>query len=101
MKKIFNPFADVGLSPRGAPMGRMDNDKDDDGKCTWDGKEPLLVMGQGDNQPAYDNGGAYWGTPNDVYAVFTRDGSFCVYRRAKSTIRAVRGVKEEYANAPR
>ena len=76
----FNPFEKVDCT-YGSPMGRAD-------ACghlnVFDTKK-LSAQHQGGGE-CYDRGGAYWGLPSDVWAVWvTGDGPSTVkYVRAKS-----------------
>lgn len=48
----------------------------------------LYAMHQG-GRDGYDKGGAYWGLPSDVYAVWTRGGESVCYVRASSKAQAI------------
>lgn len=63
MKKQFNPFCDVS-GRYGAPMGRRG-----DNPANLEGLKRLHCRHQGGGQ-GYDKGGAYWGTPGNVYGVW-------------------------------
>lgn len=76
----FDPFTRL-PGKHGAPMGRTSSG-------TWNGKERLYVRYQGGGE-GYDKGGAYWGLPSNVYAVFTRGGKFVRYVRAGSKAQAL------------
>lgn len=71
----------------GAPMGRAN-----------EGKEPSTITSGNNNRinkanqtkvyqkkvqliDGYDNGGAYWGWPNNLYVRFTKDFSFISFFR--------------------
>ena len=89
MAKQFNPFPAVSCA-YGAPMGR-----------NGDNPENLRHLrrlharrqGGGDG---YDKGGAYWGTPSNVWGVWGWvDGeAVCTYVRASSRAAAVAKVRE-------
>lgn len=70
----FNPFSRVSCR-YGAPMGR----KEDTSHNFVGVKLYARHQGGGDG---YDKGGAYWGTPSNVWAVWTRGGEFVRYVRA-------------------
>lgn len=42
------------------------------------------------DRQGYDSGGAYWGTPNDLYCAYgdTEEGDYCEYVRASSRAEA-------------
>ena len=67
----FNPFKPVNCT-HGAPLGRPG-----DPPCQYDGQSTLYARHCG-GDGYYDRGGAYWGH-NDIWAVWTRGGSFCAY----------------------
>ena len=79
MKKQFNPFPDVSCT-YGAPMGRHG-----DNPANLQDVKRLHCKYQG-GQAGYDRGGAYWGAPCNVYAVWGRTGGHvvCCYVRANS-----------------
>ena len=82
--KQFNPLPEVS-SRYGAPMGRRgDNPTNLQGARRYHARR----QGGGDG---YDNGGAYWGTPSNVWAVWAWvDGdAVCVYVRAASRADAI------------
>ena len=89
MRTQFNPFLAVS-GKYGAPMGR----RDDNISNLQDAKR-LHARRQGGGQ-GYDKGGAYWGTPSNVWGVWAWiDGEVCcVYVRAKSRDDAFAKVRE-------
>ncbi len=82
----FNPFPKVSCR-YGAPMGR------DSGEIDPDGKLCAMHQGGGDG---YDKGGAYWGSPSNVWAVWNYgDGdNGCIYVRAWSREEAIKKAME-------
>ena len=82
MKKQFDPFPDVG-GAYGAPMGRRSN-------TSLSGRLCARRQGGGDG---YDRGGAYWGTPSNVWGVWDADRSV-VYVRASSRADAIEKAKK-------
>jgi hypothetical protein len=88
MKKQFNPFPDV-LSRYGSPMGRRG-----DNPANLQGVKRLHARRQGGGD-GYDRGGAYWGTPSNVWGVWSwMDGeAVCVYVRAASRAAAIDKVQ--------
>ena len=75
----FNPFPKVD-GYRGSPMGRRDGD------VRIDPGYPIRLSAkhQGGGE-GYDRGGAYWGLPSDVWAVWeTGKPDTVKYVRAKS-----------------
>jgi len=86
--KQFNPFPDCNCF-YGAPMGRRS-----DNPANLLLAKRLHARRQGGGQ-GYDRGGAYWGTPSNVWAVWGRvDGEVvCVYVRASSRPAAIAAVK--------
>ena len=92
---MLNPFADVS-SRYGSPMGRRDIDARLLPELLEEGL-PVRVTHQHDAEgaiiePAYDSGGAYWGLPDNVYAVHY--GGACAYVRADSSEDALRLVAD-------
>jgi hypothetical protein len=83
---MFDPFDKVN-SVYGAPMGRASDDLRGVPLITR-----LYVRHQGGGE-GYDKGGAYWGLPSNVYAVWTRGGELCAYFRAHSKEEAVRKAR--------
>ena len=88
MKTQFNPFPNVS-GRYGAPMGRSG--------CNPSNLQDVKRLharrqGGGDG---YDKGGAYWGTPSNVYGVWAHlDGeTLCTYVRAHSRIDAINKVR--------
>ena len=84
----FNPFRDIPCS-YGAPMGRRG-----DNPSNLRGVRRLCARWQG-GRDGYDRGGAYWGTPSDVWGVWARvNGAVCcAYVRAKSRSDAIEQVR--------
>ena len=72
----FNPFSRVSCR-YGAPMGRH---SDAPGNFV---DVKLYAKHQG-GCDGYDRGGAYWGCPSNVWAVWTRGGESVCYVRASS-----------------
>lgn len=89
MKTQFNPFPEVS-SRYGAPMGRCG-----DNSSNLMGVKRLHARHQGGGD-GYDKGGAYWGTPSNVWGVWAHmDGEIvCCYVRASSRLAAIRKVRE-------
>lgn len=79
MKKQFNPFPKMS-GAYGAPMGRRS-----DNPANLRGRLHARRQGGGDG---YDRGGAYWGTPSNVWAVWDDDKNV-VYVRASSRADAI------------
>lgn len=73
----FNPFPNVN-SQYGAPMGRHSYAPRNFVDATR-----LYAQHQG-GRDGYDRGGAYWGFPVNVWAVWTRGGESVCYVRAWS-----------------
>lgn len=88
MKKQFNPFPDISCA-RGAPMGRCG-----DNPAALQNVKRLHARRQGGGE-GYDKGGAYWGTPSNVWGVWGWvDGmAICTYVRAYSRADAIAKVK--------
>lgn len=88
MKKQFNPFPDVSCR-YGAPMGRHG-----DNPANLQGVKRLHARRQGGGD-GYDKGGAYWGTPSNVWGVWAwLDGEpVCTYVRANSRQQAIEKVR--------
>mgnify|MGYP001278538182 FL=1 len=84
MRKQFNPFPEVSCR-YGAPMGRRG-----DNPANLQGVKRLHARRQGGGD-GYDKGGAYWGTPSNVWGVWARiDGEVsCIYVRANSRAQAI------------
>ena len=84
--KRFNPFSPVD-GKYGSPMGRAESTVD----LLRFGRRHIAAQHQGGGE-GYDRGGAYWGLPSDVWAVWvTGDGPSTVkYVRAKSREEALR-----------
>jgi hypothetical protein len=85
--KQYNPFPDVSCT-YGAPMGRRG-----DNPSNLQGLKRLHARRQGGSD-GYDKGGAYWGSPANVWAVWAwLDGGVCVaYVRASSRMHAIAKV---------
>jgi hypothetical protein len=88
MKKQFNPFPEVSAI-YGAPMGRHG-----DNPANLQGVKRLHARRQGGSD-GYDKGGAYWGTPSNVWGVWAWiDGQpICTYVRASSRDAAINKVR--------
>ena len=88
--KQFNPFQDVSAR-YGAPMGRHGNNP-----SNLQDVKRLHARRQGGGD-GYDKGGAYWGLPSNVWAVWaTIDGEvICTYVRANSRLDAIAKVRED------
>lgn len=86
--KQFNPFPDVS-SRYGSPMGRCS-----DNFANLQDIKRLHARHQGGGD-GYDKGGAYWGTPSNVWGVWGWvDGDVCcVYVRACSRQEAIDKVR--------
>ena len=86
--KQYNPFPEVS-SRYGSPMGRTG-----DNPANLQGMRRLHARRQGGSD-GYDKGGAYWGTPSNVWGVWGRiDGEVCcVYIRAWSRQEAIDKVR--------
>lgn len=84
----FNPFPAVSCT-YGAPMGRRG-----DNPSNLQGVKRLHARRQGGSD-GYDKGGAYWGTPSNVWGVWGWiDGeAVCVYVRASSRLAAIDKVR--------
>lgn len=89
MKKQFDPFPHVS-GRYGAPMGRHG-----DNPANLQDIKRLHARRQGGGD-GYDRGGAYWGTPSNVWAVWARiDGEIiCTYVRASSRLAAIAEVQK-------
>lgn len=87
--KQFKPFAPVSCR-YGAPMGRCG-----DNPANLIGVKRLHARHQGGGD-GYDRGGAYWGSPANVWGVWAwLDGEVvCTYVRAWSRDAALRIVRE-------
>ena len=85
----FNPFPAVS-GRYGAPMGRYG-----DNPANLQGVRRLHARRQGGGD-GYDRGGAYWGAPSNVWAVWARIGDeiICTYIRASSHADAINQVRE-------
>ena len=88
MKKQFNPFPHS-PSPFGAKMGRWHGNA-----VNLQDVKHLACKHQG-GDGGYDRGGAYWGYPCNVYAVWAKvDGEvICAYVRANSRDHAIIKVR--------
>ena len=86
--KQFNPFPDVS-SRYGSPMGRRG-----DNPSNLQGVKRLHARRQGGGD-GYDKGGAYWGTPSNVWGVWAHlgDDIVCTYVRAWSRQEAINKVR--------
>lgn len=88
MRKQFNPFPAVS-GAYGAPMGRHG-----DNPANLQDVKRLHCKHQGGNG-GYDRGGAYWGNPCNVFAVWGRiDGEIvCCYVRANNRLEAIAKIR--------
>lgn len=88
MKRQFNPFPDVS-SRYGSPMGRRG-----DNPANLEGVKRLHARRQGGGD-GYDKGGAYWGSPSNVWGVWAwLEGQVvCTYVRAPSRSAALSMVR--------
>ena len=86
--KQFDPFPPVNCQ-YGAPMGRHG-----DNPASLQDCKRLHARRQGGGQ-GYDRGGAYWGTPSNVWGVWAHmDGeTVCTYVRASSRADAIKQVR--------
>ena len=89
MRKQFNPFPETN-SQYGAPMGRRG-----DNPANLQDITRLHARHQGGGD-GYDRGGAYWGSPCNVWGVWGwLDGEVvCTYVRAHSRQDAIHRVRE-------
>lgn len=89
MPKQFNPFPAVSCT-YGAPMGRHGDNPENLRHLR---RLHARKQGGGDG---YDKGGAYWGTPSNVWGVWGWiDGeAVCTYVRASSRATAIAKVRE-------
>ena len=97
----FNPFEDVG-SRFGSPMGRT---SDAPGNFVDAPRSALRAMHEHEGaspdsiDPGYDKGGAYWGLPDNVWAVWIDDPNedlavtYVRARSAEEAIDKVRGIE--------
>lgn len=84
-RKQFNPFPEVG-SAYGSPMGRKGGPED-----VKPDFHRTAAKHQG-GRDGYDRGGAYWGNPRNVWAVWN-------HGRGPETVRYVRANTAEGAKA--
>jgi hypothetical protein len=91
--KQFNPFSEVSCT-YGAPMGRRD-----DNPSNLQGLRRLHARHQGGGE-GYDRGGAYWGTPSNVWGVWgwIEGRPCCVYVRASSRLAAIDKARQGAIN---
>lgn len=85
MKKQFNPFKALS-GAYGAPMGRRG-----DNPANIQDVRRLHAKHQG-GCGGYDRGGAYWGSPDNVWAVWARE-VVCCYVRASSRDAAISKIR--------
>lgn len=78
----FDPFNRLSCK-HGAPMGRVSSAPGNFVDYTGE----LYARHQGGGE-GYDSGGAYWGLPSNVWAVWTRGGESVAYVRAGSATAA-------------
>jgi len=88
-RKQFNPFSPVSCK-YGAPMGRHGGNP-----ANLQEAKRLHARRQGGSD-GYDKGGAYWGTPSNVWGVWAWLGGevVCCYVRANSREAAIKQVRE-------
>ena len=86
--KQFNPFPKVSCK-YGAPIGRHS-----DNPANLQDVKRLCARRQG-GEDGYDRGGAYWGTPANVWGVWAYiDGEVvCCYVRANSRTDAINKIR--------
>lgn len=86
--KQFNPFPEVSCK-YGAPMGRHGNNP-----ANLQDVKRLHARRQGGGD-GYDRGGAYWGTPSNVWGVWGWIGGEVIvtYTRARSRKEAIEKVR--------
>lgn len=89
MTKQFNPYPHVS-GKYGAPMGR-----NSDNPANLQDVKRLHARRQGGGE-GYDKGGAFWGTPSNIWGVWGRLGDeiICCYVRASSRIDAINNIRE-------
>lgn len=89
MRKQFNPFPALS-SAYGAPIGRHG-----DNPASLQGMKRLHCRHQGGSN-GYDKGGAYWGSPSNVFAVWGRVSGevVCCYIRANSRQDAIDKIRK-------
>ena len=87
--KQFNPFPKVNCT-YGSPMGRSG-----DNPANLIGIKRLYARRQGGGQ-GYDKGGAYWGTPSNVWGVWAwlNGEAVVTYVRANSRESAIAKVRD-------
>lgn len=91
MININSCFKEVkACSARGADMGRR-TIKEDESK-------PLYLQKVRLDSGGYDAGGAYWGSPDDLYCAFNEDMTFRVFTRAYDRIEAKENLNELHDN---
>jgi len=90
MSKQFNPFPPVS-GAYGAPMGRPGDNPENLQYC-----KRLHARLQGGGE-GYDKGGAYWGTPSNVWGVWAwvEGEVVCCYIRANSRNDAISQIRGE------
>ena len=88
-RKQFDPFPHVS-GKHGAPMGRHG-----DNPANLQDVKRLCARHQQGGE-GYDRGGAYWGTPSNIWAVWAHldDEIVCCYVRAWSRDAAIKQVRE-------
>lgn len=89
MQKQFDPFPPVSCA-YGAPMGRHGDNPENLRHL-----RRLHARRQGGGE-GYDRGGAYWGTPSNVWGVWgwIEGEPVCTYIRASSRLAAIAKVRE-------
>lgn len=83
----LDPFSRVSCR-YGAPMGRI---SDAPGNFV---DAPVLYARHQGGGDGYDKGGAYWGLPSNVWAVWTRGGEAVRYVRASSRDSAIEKARQ-------
>lgn len=91
MKPKLKPFQINVSSPRGAPMGRMS-----DPVGWFDPEVPVYLDRVPFVDSCYDQGGAYWGAPANLYCAWvqTDDGYLEHYIRASDRAEAKESLPE-------
>lgn len=81
MNNINSYFKEAkAYSVRGSDMGRR--------TIKEDTTKPLHLQKVRLYSGGYDAGGAYWGTPDDLYCAFNEDMTFRVFTRAYNRVQA-------------
>lgn len=77
----------------GAPMGRADVGGPDDAPLR------LTIRPVPFHDGCYDNGGAYWGGPADLWCAWSRDRTVIRWVRAKTKGAALEAIREDFPEA--